>query len=277
MAPTVPTASSFRQSPDTRLLLSGPSGSRLPLKWRQPRPPSMNRTHLPVDALAHSLLFILGPSGSLPLPLTSSHLVDYLPPTPAEGRSYPQLKAVCCARLLDEWKASSPAPERYPFPPSMKPHPFMGLPKFEPGRIHQMGSGKSYLAAHPSWFDETPNRTCPRCISAPETMEHAVLHCPARQQARDHYLQGVSCLGPDAPIWSSVPLLRALYRFLRATKTAFPPRMVDNPGSSPPRTQSLSPDLLYQPLSSPSSPASEAPTPPRERSSPPSTPSAVPL
>ena len=38
----------------------------------------------------------------------------------------------------------------------------MGLGKFVAGRIHQMRAAKSYLAAHPSWFNENPNPTCPQ-------------------------------------------------------------------------------------------------------------------
>jgi len=48
----------------------------------------------------------------------------------------------------------APDPERYAYRPSLMPHPFMGLSKFDAGRLHQMRSGKSYLRAHPSWDDE---------------------------------------------------------------------------------------------------------------------------
>ena len=184
LSPSVPTVSLFRHSPDSRLLLRGQSGSHLPLKWSQPRPPSMTRSHLPIHALAHSLLFLMGPAGNLPLPVTSPHLVDYIPPSPGQGRSYPQLKAACQARLLAEWGAIAPDPDPYPFPCSTKPHPLMRLPKFAAGRLHQMRAGKSYLAVHHSWFDKDPSPACPRCHSAPETLNHAILHCPDRGPAR---------------------------------------------------------------------------------------------
>jgi len=48
-------------------------------------------------------------------------------------------------------------------------YPFMGLGKFVAGRIHQMRSAKSYLAAHRSWSDESPDPTCPRCETGPES------------------------------------------------------------------------------------------------------------
>jgi len=68
-----------------------------------------------------------------------------------------------------------PDPARYPYQPSLKPHPFMGLDKFSAGRLHQMRSGKSYLRTHSSWERDAPT-TCPRCQDAPETFVHAILY-----------------------------------------------------------------------------------------------------
>jgi len=82
------------------------------------------------------------------------------------GRSYPQLKLKCKNLLMEEWDEAAPDPARYPFRPSLKPHPFMGLDKFTAGRLHQMRSGKSYLRALPSWDSDVPT-TCPSCLSAP--------------------------------------------------------------------------------------------------------------
>jgi len=50
---SVLTPSLHRHSPDHRSLSAGNAGSRLPLPWLQPRPPSKNRAHLPLDALPH--------------------------------------------------------------------------------------------------------------------------------------------------------------------------------------------------------------------------------
>jgi len=231
LPPSVQTPSRYRHSPDHRSLSAKNAGSRLPLPWLQARPPSKNRAHLPLDALPHSMLFILGRGGFEPLQVTSQHLLCQHYPAPPPGRSYPHLKLQCRSLLIKEWEESAPDPARYPYRPSIKPHPFMGLNKFTAGRLHQMRSGKSYIRAHPSWSDDAPT-TCPSCDQAPETFEHAILRCPAKGPARARHLQGVSDVGPDAPVWSSVPLLGALSRFISSTATAFPPGMFSRPTSS---------------------------------------------
>jgi len=230
LPPSVQTPSMHRHSPDHRSLSAKNAGSRLPLPWLQPRPPSKNTAHLPLDALPHSMLFILGPGGLDLLPVISQHLLRDTFPAPS-GRSYPQLKLLCKNLLVKEWEEAAPDPARYPYSPSLKPHPFMGLNKFAAGRLHQMRSGKSYLRAQPSWSDDAPT-TCPSCEEAPETFEHAILRCPAKGPARDRHLQGVSDIGPDAPVWSSASLLGALTQYIRATTTAFPPGMFSRPSSS---------------------------------------------
>jgi len=225
------TPSLHRHSPDNRVLSAGNAGSRLPLPWTQPRPPTKNRAHLPLDALPHSMLFLLGPDGLSTLPVTSQHLLIDQYPAPPPGRSYPQLKSQCKNLLIKEWEEAAPDPARYPYRPSLKPHPFMGLDKFSAGRLHQMRSGKSYLRAHPSWDSDVPP-TCPRCQDAPETFEHAILHCSAKGPSRARHLQGVLDIGPDAPVWSSAALLGALTRFIKSTATAFPPGMFSRPTSA---------------------------------------------
>ena len=97
-------------------------------------------------------------------------------------RTYMALRQRARLKLLDWWTKEFPAPSYYPYSPSLTPPPFMGLDKFIAGRIHQMRSGKSYLAAHPSWFNENPDTTCPGCASAPETLEHAVLYRPDKSR-----------------------------------------------------------------------------------------------
>jgi len=107
----------------------------------------------------------------------------------------------------------------------------MGLSKFDAGGLHHMRSGKSYLRAHPSWDDSAPT-TCPSCEEAPETFEHAILHCSAKRPARILHLQGISDIGPDAPVWSAAALLGAVIRFIRSTATVFPRGMFSRPSSS---------------------------------------------
>ena len=231
LRPSLQTPALHRHDPDHRVLSCGNVGSRPPLPWLQPRPPSKNRAHLPLDALPHSMLFVLDSDGSAPLPVTSQHLLGETYPAPPPGRTYPQLKLQCRNLLMKDWEEAAPDPTRYNFRPSLKRHPFMGLSKFDAGPLHKMRSGKSYLRAHPSWDDTAPT-TCPSCKEAPETFEHAILHCSAKRPARTCHLQGVTELGPDAPFWSSAALLGALTRFIRSTATAFPPGMFSRPSSS---------------------------------------------
>ena len=100
-----------------------------------------------------------------------------------------------------------------------------------------MRAGKSYLAAHPSWSDEDPDLTCPRCGTKPESFQHAILPCPARTWDRDLLLKDVSSLGQDAALWSDPQLIRALGEYITSTKTGFPPDMVSD------RHLALSPPL----------------------------------
>jgi len=243
LPPSVQTPSLHRHSPDLRALSRKNAGSSLPLPWLQPRPPSKNRAHLPLDALPHSMLFLLGPDGLNPLPVTSQHLLCESYPAPLPGRSYPQLKLKCKNLLMEDWDKAAPDPSSYPYSPSLKPHPFMGLDKFSAGRLYQPRSEKSYLRAHPAWDSDAPT-TCPSCQNAPETFEHAIHHCPAKEPARTRHLQGVLDIGPDAPVWSSAALLGALARFIKSTATAFPPGMFSPPSSSAGSVSSRSSDVV---------------------------------
>jgi len=165
------------------------------------------------------------PAGHLPAP-TGRDI-----PQPPLGHTSPQLKLLCKKLLIAEWETAAPDPARYAYRPSLKPHPFMGLSKVDAGRLHQMRSGKGYLCAHPS-RDDFALTTCPSCGEAPESFEHAILHCLANEPARNRHLQGVTELGPDAPVWSSAALLGALTGFIRSTATAFRPGMFPCPTSS---------------------------------------------
>ena len=101
------------------------------------------------------------------------------------------------------------------------------------GRIHQMRAQKSYLAAHPSWFNAHDSALRPLCGDEPETFRHAVLHCPPKALARARHLQGVSSVDQNAHLWSWCSLLLSLAAFIKATSTAFPPDMLSSPPSSP--------------------------------------------
>ena len=77
--------------------------------------------------------------------------------------AYRALQKKARSLMLDHWCSFSPVPAYYTFLLSLSPHPFMGLGKFMADRIHQMRAQKSYLAAHPSWFDLSPSKLCPLC------------------------------------------------------------------------------------------------------------------
>ena len=96
------TPAPHQHTPDHRRLFKGNSGHRNPLSWLTPRPCSKNRVHLPLDALPHSMLFILGPQGDKSLPVTSQHLLREHYPDPPPGRSYPQLKLQYKSLLLEQ-------------------------------------------------------------------------------------------------------------------------------------------------------------------------------
>jgi len=113
-------------------------------------------------------------------------------------KTYQALRARARHMLLQDWAEEDPRPLYYDYPPSLTPHPFMGLGKFVGGRIHQMRAAKSYLAAHPSWSNKEPNLTCPQCENEPQTFQHAILSCPAQTRDRDLLLKDVSSLGHDA-------------------------------------------------------------------------------
>ena len=206
-----------------------------PLPWKASTKTRI-RTRLPLDDLAHLVLPFVPLKGTFPSRL--SHLVPSDFPSPTEPSiSWPLLKAKVRNVLLEEW-AAIPLPAYYPFAPSVVPHPFMGLPKFLAGRIHQMRSGKSYLAAHrPSWYSDSPLPACPRCSSEDERFEHAVLRCPPREWAKRRFLRAVPSLDPASPVWTSRPLVRALAKFIKATATGFPDGMpsmgVDSPYMTP--------------------------------------------
>jgi len=194
------------------------------LDWRSTPDKSKNPRyrHNAITALANAATPLVHDVATLP-PI-SLHLTDYLPPVPGVVPSYARLKLRSEQLLLSDWSAT-PAPPYYPYPPTTRPHPFMGLGKFVASRIHQMRSGKSYLVAHPSWEDPDADTSCPLCSEVPQTFKHAILSCPSSARQRSRLLQGVSDLAPEAPVWSDQQLLIALAEFIRTTATGFPPGM----------------------------------------------------
>ena len=205
------------------------------------------RSHLPVDSLAHLTLPLL--EGLTFAPMINSWLLPDLPPLPDDATMSAASRALqrkARSRMVEHWRSFSPVPVYYTFPISLSPHPFMGLGKFMAGRIHQMRAQKSYLAAHPSWFDTSPSKLCPLCGDEQVTFSHAVLRCPAKAPARLRHLQGGFSVAPDSPLWSSTPLLLPLASYIKETGTNFPPDMT--PGLPP------SPASMVFPSSPPAPP-----------------------
>ena len=145
------------------------------------------------------------------------------------ARTYKDLNVRSQLLMLEEWNSLHPHPEYYDYPCRLAPHPFMGLDKFIAGRLHQMRAHKSYLAAHPSWWSDDPDTSCPHCRSDTETFEHAILQCPAKSSQRDRYLEPTLSLHADSPLWDNKEHLHALSQYLSATKTGFPPEMTPSP------------------------------------------------
>jgi len=247
--PSFPSLLAHRAPDSSRAITRGLSSVYLPLHWRSPRPVPPIRNHLPIDAVAHRTIpFTLGLSK---MPMINSHLVcptPALPPQSLMDSTYSALKKRVRETLLAEWASLFPTPGYYLHPPALHPRPFMGLGKFVAGRIHQMRAGKSYLAAHPTWRSPDADTSCPRCGLEPETFEHAILSCPSRQHSRSRLLHGVTDVGPEAPLWSSLPLLKRPPTFIGVTSTGFPPTMF--PPTTPPSSPlfPLSPPRVPPPV-----------------------------
>ena len=217
------------KAPDShRALCTRLDPNIMPLNWKTLLRSPPVCTHLPVDALAHLTLPLL--EGLSFAPLINSILLPDLPALPRDEimtNAYRALKRRAQTLLMEHWR-SLPLPDYYPYPLRLSPHPFMGLGKFMAGRIHQIRFQKSYLAAHPSWFNTHDFTLCSLCGDEPETFSHAILRCPAKASTRARHLQGVSSVDQDAPLWSSSSLLLSLAAFIKATGTAFPPDMLSS-------------------------------------------------
>ena len=89
-----------------------------------------------------------------------------------------------------------------------------------------MRSGASYLAAHVSGRSRDSSTLCPFCEKGDESCQYPILDSTAKAHPRLTLLSGVDDIGPDGPLWLSVPLLTGLAEYLYATRTGFPPTML---------------------------------------------------
>jgi len=71
-----------------------------------------------------------------------------------------------------------------------------------------MSTVKSYLAAHPSRSAPEADTSCPHCGLEPETFEHPILTCPAKQGAQGRLRPSVTDVGHEAHLWSGTALLK---------------------------------------------------------------------
>ena len=237
-----PSMSTFRALDSSRHLTKGLSSFYLPLDWRTPVPSPPMRKHLPIDALAHLTISLSDGLSQFPLVLRIPPPAgENIPPPLLMARVYKALKERSQLHMLDEWETLHPAPDYYKYPCRLNPHPFMGLDKFIAGRLYLMRAHKSYLSAHPSWWSEDPDSTCPCCCSDNETFEHAILQCSTRSEHRRRYLEPALTLQADSPLWNDQSHLHALSRSLSATRAGFPSEMA--PSGSPVPSQAPSPAL----------------------------------
>jgi len=180
--------------------------------------------HLPLDSLCHEVSDLIA---DIPiLPLTSTDLIS-LPLSREPSITYQALRTPLIQVLLADWlDISLPVPPSYPYSAWLTPHAFTGLPRVICGCIHQMRTSASHLAAHISWRNRDSCTLCPFCEEDDEFFQHAILLCPAKAQPHLTHLSGVDNIGPNAPLWLSVPLLRWLAEYLYTTRMGYPPAML---------------------------------------------------
>jgi len=219
---SVPTWDQGCSADDHRFLLRGSSKAVHLTSWLGPAVNSAK--HQPLDSSCHEVSDLIE---QIPiLPLASSDLVAH-PLSRVLSVTYHALRTPLIQSLLADWlDMSPPVPSSYPYDACFTPHAFTGLPQFICGRIHRMRSGASYLAAHISWRSRDSSTLCPFCEEDDESFLPATLHCPAKAHPRITHLSGVDDIGPDSPLWLSVPLLRGFAEYLYATRMGFPPGMV---------------------------------------------------
>jgi len=172
--------------------------------------------------------------------MMNAHLVPevsaLLPLQPLMTSTDPGLKKRVREALIEDWSRLFPPSVYLHHPPALHPHPFMHLGQFMGGRFHQMRVGKSSLVAHPSWGAQQADMSCHRCSLEPNSFEHAILTCPSRQDAHARLHHGVTDVGHEASLWSSLPLLKRLATYISVTSTGCPPTMFSptTPSCSPP-------------------------------------------
>jgi len=201
---SVPTWDQGRSADDHRFLLRGSPKAIYLTTWLYPAVNSAK--HLPLDSICHEISDLI--VEILILPLASTDLVP-LPLGRELSVAYQALKAPLEQLLHADWLSiSPPVPPSYLYSACLTPHGFTGLACFICGRIHQMRTGASHLAAHISWRNRDSSTLCPFCEESDDSFQQAIFLCPAKAQPGLAHLSGVDDIGPNAPLWLSVPLLK---------------------------------------------------------------------
>jgi len=221
---TIPSLPSYWAPHDSRAHTKGLSSVYLTLSWKTPRPSPPHQNHLPIEAVDHRTIAFTG--GLSKMPMINGHLVPevlaLLAPQSLRACMYSALKKRVREALIEDWCRLFPPPAYYHHPAALHPRPFMGLGKFNAGRIPLMRSGKSYVAAHPSCRAPEAATSCPRCGLEPETLEHAIITCPSRPGPGARLLHGITDVGHVARLWSPLPLLKRLASYISVTSIGFP-------------------------------------------------------
>jgi len=241
--PSFPSLSADRAQDALRALTRGLKSVYLPLHGKTPRATPAIRNPRLIEAVAHKTIPFT--SGLSRMPMINSHLASpalAIHPQSLMDNTYATLKKRVREALLEEWAHLFLAPGYYHHSPTANHQPFIGLSKFMAARMYQMRARKRYLAAHPTWRTPEAETSCPRCGLEPETFEHAIRACPCRQGACTYLLHHVMSVGHEAPMWSSLPLLKWLTTYISVTSTGFPPMMF------PPTTTALPPRCPSHPF-----------------------------
>ena len=204
----------------------GVVGIRRPLPWRTVRRYNEPRIRLPMDELAHRFL---------PLITSLSIIEPDRPCLPPYKRHFPPDIDLLPHYSVNSWMTLQEANAHlswglttardapsYQYPVPSRPHHFMKLGKFQASRIHQMRSGRSYLAAQADPLDQDPNPTCQRCWEREETFHHGAITCPAHERFRTTLCPTVDSVGPDSPLWRSLEDLKSFGRFIFSSRINFP-------------------------------------------------------
>ena len=204
----------------------GVVGIRRPLPWRTTRRYNEPRIRLPMDELAHRFLPIIN---------TLSLVEPDRPCLPPYKRHFPQHTNILPHYTVASWATLHEANTHlswglqmardapgYPYPVPSRPHRFMQLGKFQASRIHQMRSGRSYLAAQEDFLVQDPDPNCRKCGEGEETFHHAAITCPAHARNRTALCPTVVSVMHDSPLWRSLEDLKSFGRFIFVSRINFP-------------------------------------------------------